>query len=290
MAAKKRGLGKGLDALLSTRVIEEPAAAEGNEELRNLPVDLLQRSPFQPRTNFEEEALQDLADSISVQGVIQPIVARPIANGEQFEIIAGERRWRAAQLAGLHEVPAVVRKIDDQTAMCLALIENIQREDLNPLEQAQALHRLLNEFDMTHEAVAEAVSRSRSTVTNLLRLLELSPQVKKLVEAGDLEMGHARALLALSGTQQYDVAKQVVKQELSVRATEALVRKIQSGTSKPKSKKKETLDPNIRRLQDELSEKLGSEVKISCDKNGKGELQIKYNSLDELDGILKHIQ
>lgn len=286
--AKKRGLGKGLDALLSAPVIDDPISSAGSDELRKLPIDLLQRSPYQPRSNFEQEAMRDLADSISAQGVIQPIVARPINSGKQFEIIAGERRWRAAQLAGLEEVPAVVREIDDQTAMCLALIENIQREDLNPLEQAQALHRLLNEFAMTHETIAEAVGRSRSTVTNLLRLLELNSQVKKFVESGDLEMGHARALLSLVEPQQIEAARQVVKQGLSVRATEALVRRLQSGATS-KSKKTEKIDPDIRRLQDELSEKLGSSVRISCDKKGKGKLQIHYNSLDELDGILKHI-
>ena len=290
MATKKRGLGKGLDALLSTPPAEDSSSSQqGGEQLRTLPIDLLQRSPYQPRKNFEQEALQELADSISSQGIIQPIVARPISNGKQFEIIAGERRWRAAQLAGLHEVPAVVREINDQTAMCLALIENIQREDLNPIEQAQALHRLLNEFSMTHEAVADAVGRSRSTVTNLLRLLELNPQVKELVENGNLEMGHARALLALEDTRQLEVARQVDKQGLSVRATENLVRKLQGG-SKPKTKKTEKIDPNIRQLQDELSEKLGAQVKINNGKGGKGNLQINYNSLDELDGILSHIK
>ena len=290
MATKKRGLGKGLDALLSTPPSEDSSSSQqGGEQLRTLPIDLLQRSPYQPRKNFEQEALQELADSISSQGIIQPIVARPISNGKQFEIIAGERRWRAAQLAGLHEVPAVVREINDQTAMCLALIENIQREDLNPIEQAQALHRLLNEFSMTHEAVADAVGRSRSTVTNLLRLLELNPQVKELVENGNLEMGHARALLALEDTRQLEVARQVDKQGLSVRATENLVRKLQGG-SKSKTKKTEKIDPNIRQLQDELSEKLGAQVKINNGKGGKGTLQINYNSLDELDGILSHIK
>ena len=184
MAVKRRGLGRGLDALLGQHAASDLAEINDRDELRHLPVDLLQQSPYQPRSNFKQEALQELADSIKVQGVVQPIVVRPLSKGEKFEIIAGERRWRAAQLAGLHEIPAVVRKLDDQSAMCMALIENIQREDLNPLEQARALSRLMQEFDMTHEAVADAVGRSRSTVSNLLRLLDLNDKVKQLLEKG----------------------------------------------------------------------------------------------------------
>ena len=289
MAAKKRALGKGLDALLGQHAASDLSLIQEDDELRRLPIDLLQRSPYQPRTEFKPEALRELADSIKVQGVVQPIVVRPLSQGEKFEIIAGERRWRASQLAGLHEVPAVVRKLDDKSAMCLSLIENIQREDLNPLEQARALSRLMAEFDMTHENVADAVGRSRSTITNLIRLLDLNDKVKAMLEAGDLDMGHARALLALSGSQQVDLARQVVKKGLSVRTTEILVRKLQSGTGTTQ-KAARTSDPDIRRLENEIGERLGSEVKIKHTKSGKGALQIRYNSLAELDGILSRIK
>jgi ParB family chromosome partitioning protein len=287
MAAKKRGLGKGLDALLSQHAVGNMDVVDGEDELRKLPVDQLQRSPYQPRTDFKQEALQELADSIKTQGVVQPIVVRPVADGDKFEIIAGERRWRASQLAGFHEIPAVVRKMDDQTAMCLALIENIQREDLNPLEQARALHRLMEEFEMTHEALADAVGRSRSTITNLLRLLELESEVKNMLEQGQLEMGHARCLLTLSADQQLKVAQQVSRQGLSVRATEALARKEQTGSRQPKKSEK---DPNILRLETELSESIGNPVTITYSKRGKGNLQISYNSLEELDGILERLK
>ena len=289
MAAKKRGLGKGLDALLSVRPVDDAAALQSGGSLRTLPIDLLQRSPYQPRQTIEKEALQELADSIRTQGIIQPILVRPLGSGKQYQIIAGERRWRAAQLAGLHEVPAVVRQLDDQTAMCLALIENIQREDLNVIEQAQAIQRLLKEFSMSHEAVAAAVGRSRPAVTNLLRLLELDPQIKKRLEHGHLTLGHARALLPLPQAEQLKLARQIEQQGLNVRSTEALVRKLRLGV-KPKAKKPKRTDPDIRRLQDELSERLGAEVNINCDKKGKGNVQIHYNSLDELEGILRHIK
>ena len=289
MATKRRGLGKGLDALLGQHAASDLAELGDNDELRRLPIDLLQRSAYQPRGEFKQESLQELADSIRAQGVVQPIVVRPLSKGEKFEIIAGERRWRAAQLAGLHEVPAVVRKIDDQSAMCLALIENIQREDLNPLEQARALSRLMAEFKMTHDAVADAVGRSRSTVTNLLRLLELNDKVKQLLEHGDLEMGHARALLALPDTRQFDAARQVVRQGLSVRATEALVRRLQKAPGRKKPAQRKT-DPDIQRLETDLSGRLGAGVSIRHSKSGKGTVQISYNSLDELDGILSHIK
>ena len=289
VAKRKRGLGKGLDALFGQHAASDLSAIKEDDELRHLPIDLLQRSSYQPRTDFKPEALQELSDSIKMQGVIQPIVVRPLAKGEKFEIIAGERRWRASQMAGLHEIPAVVRKIDDQTAMCLALIENIQREDLNPLEQARALSRLMAEFDMTHETLADAVGRSRSTITNLLRLLDLSEKVKTMLEKGELEMGHARTLLTLVEQDQLQIAKTVVKKGLSVRATEALVRKIQAGsTSKPPHPQES--DPDIRRLMTDLSERLGSAVSIKHTKKGKGTLQISYNSLDELDGILSRIK
>lgn len=288
MAAKKRGLGKGLDALLGQHAASDLSAIREDDELRRLPIDLLQRSPYQPRVNFKPEALQELADSIKAQGVVQPIVVRPLSRGEKFEIIAGERRWRASQLAGLHEVPAVVRKLDDKGAMCLSLIENIQREDLNPLEQARALARLMAEFDMTHESVADAVGRSRSAVTNLLRLLDLNDKVKTMLEAGDLDMGHARALLSLPAGQQLELAQRVLKQGLSVRATESLVRRTQSNAGKRKSAAR--TDPDISRLENDLCERLGSEVRIKQTKRGKGTLQIAYNSLNELDGILSRIK
>lgn len=289
MAAKKRGLGKGLDALLGTRSSEELGSIDGNEELRFLPVDLMQRGRYQPRTDFKQEALQDLANSIKAQGVVQPILVRPIGKGDKYEIIAGERRWRAAQLAGLHEVPVVLRQIDDQTAMCMALIENIQREDLNPLEQANGLARLMDEFGMTHEGIADAVGRSRSTVSNMLRLLELNTSVKKMLGDGKLEMGSARAILALANKDQLDAAQQVIRQSLSVRATEALVKQLLSGGKKSK-KTSAKKDPDTLRLEEELSGRLGAAVTIKHSNKGKGVLAISYNSLDELDGILKHIK
>ena len=288
MAAKKRGLGKGLDALLGQHAASDLSAIQEDDELRRLPVDLLQRSPYQPRVDFKPGSLQELADSIKAQGVVQPIVVRPLSQGEKFEIIAGERRWRASQLAGLHEVPAVVRKLDDKAAMCLSLIENIQREDLNPLEQARALARLMVEFDMTHETVADAVGRSRSAVTNLLRLLDLNDKVKTLLEAGDLDMGHARALLPLPNGKQLELALQVVKKGLSVRTTESMVRRLLSTSGKRKSAPR--TDPDIHRLENDLSERLGSGVRIKHTKKGKGTLQIAYNSLEQLDGIISRIK
>ncbi len=289
MAAKKGALGKGLDALLGNRSRAELGSIEGNEELRFLPVDLIQRGRYQPRSDFNQDALQDLANSILAQGVVQPILVRPIGKGDKYEIIAGERRWRAAQLAGLHEVPVVLRQIDDQTAMCMALIENIQREDLNPLEQANGLARLLDEFAMTHEDIAGAVGRSRSSVSNMLRLLDLNPAVKKMLGDGKLEMGSARAILALPDKDQLKAAEQVFTQSLSVRATEAMVRKALSGvkTGKKRPAKK---DPDTARLETELSGRLGASVVIRHSSKGKGMLKIAYNSLDELDGILKHIK
>ncbi|MGD8430193.1 MAG: ParB/RepB/Spo0J family partition protein [Ectothiorhodospiraceae bacterium] len=288
MSNKRRGLGRGLDALLGGA----PEDAEGNEqpergELRKLPLDLLDRGRYQPRTDFDPGALQELADSIRAQGVVQPIVARPQPGG-RFEIVAGERRWRAAQLAGLEEIPALVREIPDETAVAVALIENIQREDLNPLEEASALKRLTGEFGMTHQAVADAVGRSRVSVSNLLRLLELAPEVKELISARQLEMGHARALLSLEGAQQIEAARLVVKRGLSVRETEALVRRILEGRDQPR--KKPEPDPNIRRLQDDLASRLGATVQIDHGRTGKGKLVIQYNDLDELDGILEHIR
>ena len=287
---KKRGLGKGLDALLGASAASDLAALDAGDELRLLPIDLLQRSPFQPRTDFDPALLKDLADSIRAQGIVQPVLVRPTPKQDRFEIIAGERRWRAAQMAGLHEVPALVRKIDDRAAMCLSLIENIQREDLNPLDQARALSRLLEEFDMTHDAVAEAVGRSRSTVTNLLRLLELDPQVRKLVESRQIEMGHARALLALPKPSQPGAAKLVIDRGLSVRATEALVRRLLSGKGGRRGAK-DTEDPDIRRLETQLSESLGAGVTIRHQKKtGRGSLEIRYSTLAQLDGILARMK
>jgi ParB family chromosome partitioning protein len=288
MNARKRGLGKGLDALLGTG----PGMPElaGNEKLRNLPVDLIKKSQYQPRKTIKPEALQELADSIKAQGVVQPILVRPLSGTDKYEIIAGERRWRAAQMAGLHEVPAVIRNVPDQTAACIALIENIQREDLNPLDEAQTLSRLLHEFKMTHETIAEAVGRSRSMVTNLLRLLELHLDVQALLQSGELEMGHARAIVALPLQLQADIAKRVVKSGLSVRETERLVNKAQKSKGKPKSSRYPKQDPDIRKLQDNLSERLATRVTIKQKTKGKGVLEIQYNSLGELDGILKRIK
>ncbi|VAX07444.1 Chromosome (plasmid) partitioning protein ParB [hydrothermal vent metagenome] len=295
MAAKKRGLGRGLDALLGGTGLDDPAAApeSGKAERANLgslPVDLIQRGRFQPRRDFDPDSLRELADSIAAQGVVQPIVVRPIGKG-CYEIIAGERRWRAAQQAGLSEIPAVIRDVPDQTAMAMGLIENIQRDDLNPLEEATALHRLLHEFELTHQQIAQAIGKSRTTVTNLLRLLELNEDVKSLIENRKIEMGHARALLGLQGQAQSDAAREVAHKGLSVRETERLVRRLQSqDKDTPAKKKAACADPDVRRLTDDLSERLGAMVKLQQDAGGKGKLVISYNSLDELEGILEHIQ
>jgi ParB family chromosome partitioning protein len=295
MAAKKRGLGKGLEALLGSNAT---AAGQGAEDmvaqakadgaLRNLPVDILQRGVYQPRVDMHPDTLEELANSIRAQGVVQPIVVRPVSK-ERFEIIAGERRWRAAQLAGLHEIPAVVRDVPDQAAMAMALIENIQREELNPLEEAMALHRLIEEFGLTHQETADTVGRSRASVSNLLRLLSLNEDVKRMVENGDLEMGHARALLSLSGDSQSTVARNVVGKGLSVRETEKLVKRtLEHPAGQPREEKK--VDPDIRRLEQDLGDKIGARVAIQHGAKGKGKLVIQYNSLDELDGILEHIK
>ncbi len=293
MATKKRGLGRGLDALLSGSSTATTTATETTKqavdgELRELAVDLLQRGQYQPRTNMHQESLDELADSIREQGLVQPIVVRPIGK-EKYEIIAGERRWRAAQIAGLQEVPVVVRDVNDRAAIAMALIENIQRENLNPMEESRSLHRLMEEFELTQQQAAEAVGRSRSGVANLLRLLELNEEVKTLLEQGQLEMGHARALLALKGQQQTDAANKVAHAGLSVRETEQLVRKM-TEPAKAKSASQESLDPNIRRLQQDLSDKLGAAVQLQCKPNGKGKMIISFNNNDELDGILDHIK
>jgi ParB family transcriptional regulator, chromosome partitioning protein len=273
-------------------------AAMLDEQLMKLPVDVLQRGRYQPRIDLRPESLQELADSIRAQGVVQPIIVRPIlmpgaapGSATRYEIIAGERRWRAAQIAGLAEVPAVVRRVPDSAAIAMALIENIQRENLNPLEEARALDRLIREFDVTHQQAADAVGRSRAAVSNLLRLLELPPEVATLVEQRQIEMGHARALLGLpQKRQQAEVAQLVAKKGLSVRETEALVRRMIAPPPTAADRDAEALDPNIEHLQQELSDKLGAKVAIQHGANGRGKVVVSYNSLDELDGILGHIR
>jgi len=293
MVAKKRGLGRGLDALLGGAELAEDDLEKGSgksaNNINSLPVDVIERGRYQPRRDFNPESLQELADSIAAQGVVQPIIVRPIEKAGHYEIIAGERRWRAAQQAGLDEIPVVIRDVPDQTAMAMGLIENIQRDDLNPLEEAEALHRLLNEFELTHQKIAQAVGKSRTTVTNLLRLLDLNSDVKAHIDNRKLEMGHARALLGLKGQAQSDAAKQVVNLGLSVRETEKLVRLLlEDPKAKASTKATPKEDPNVRRLQDDLSDKLGARVNIQQATSGKGKLVIAYNSLDELEGILDH--
>ena len=294
MTPKRRTLGRGLDALLSTARTDADAGATrpAEEQLRNLPVDLLERGRYQPRQDMRPESLEELAESIRAQGVVQPIVVRPFSTAPgvtRYEIIAGERRWRAAQLAGLMEIPAVVRDVPDEAAIAMALIENIQREDLNPLEEARALERLIQEFEMTHQQAAAAVGRSRAAVSNLLRLLDLGPEVRHLVERRQLEMGHARALLALAApAAQAEAARQVVASGLSVRATEALVKKLLKPAGPPAARSRR--DPDIQRLEGELGEKLGARVQLDHQASGKGRLSIRYNSLEELEGILEHIR
>ncbi len=297
MTARKKRLGRGLDALLSKPAAAETAGPEPQADgpLRQIPLDLLQRGQYQPRLDIRQDSLEELASSIEAQGVVQPIVARPIGKAgdtQRYEIVAGERRWRAAQMAGLESIPAVVREIPDEAAIAMALIENIQREDLNPLEEARALDRLIREFDLTHGEAARAVGRSRASVSNLLRLLDLSDKVKPMLEARQIEMGHARALLSISdGAQQYDAARQVVSKRLSVRETERLVRRMRAGPAgKTPVTKPVSQSADIRRLEVEVSEKLGARVSLQHTQKGAGKLVISYNNLDELDGILKHIR
>ncbi|HKS15148.1 MAG TPA: ParB/RepB/Spo0J family partition protein [Pseudomonas sp.] len=290
MAVKKRGLGRGLDALLSgptVSALEEQAVKVAQNELQHVPVELIQRGKYQPRRDMDQEALEELANSIRSQGVMQPIVVRPIGD-DRFEIIAGERRWRATQLAGLDTVPAMVREVPDEAAIAMALIENIQREDLNPLEEAMALQRLQQEFELTQQQVADAVGKSRVTVANLLRLISLPEEIKILLAHGDLEMGHARALLGLGEDQQVEGARHVVARGLTVRQTEALVRQWLNGKPEPVEPGKP--DPDITRLEQRLAERLGSAVQIRHGNKGKGQLVIRYNSLDELQGVLAHIR
>ena len=300
MMNRKPSLGRGLADLLGSRAAAAPAVPppQIGEELTKLPLDLLQRGRYQPRLDMRPDTLSELADSIKAQGVVQPIVVRPLepaVNGEsqRYEIIAGERRWRAAQMAGLADIPAVIRHIPDEAAIAMALIENIQRENLNPLEEARALERLVSEFGLTHQEAAQAVGRSRAGVTNLLRLLELTAEVCELLEKRTLEMGHARALLALTERrQQTEVALLVARKSLSVRETEALVRRLQAppGSAPQEDSGGGERDPNVARLEQELAEKLGARVAIQSGRGGRGKLVVSYNSLDELDGILAHIQ
>jgi len=298
MMHRKPSLGRGLADLLGSRAAAPVAMppVQVGEELTKLPLDLLQRGRYQPRIDMRPETLSELADSIKAQGVVQPIVVRPLeppVNGEsqRYEIIAGERRWRAAQMAGLSEIPAVIRHIPDEAAIAVALIENIQRENLNPLEEARALDRLVSEFGLTHQEVAQAVGRSRAGVSNLLRLLELTAEVGELLEKRTLEMGHARALLGLTERrQQTEVALLVARKGLSVRETEALVRRLQAPHGPVAPDGSGERDPNVTRLEQELAEKLGARVAIQAGRGGRGKLVVSYNSLDELDGILAHIQ
>lgn len=290
MAIKKRGLGRGLDALLggvSSADLQEQASQAADHELKQLPVELIQRGKYQPRRDMDQERLDELAQSIRAHGVMQPIVVRSVG-ANRYEIIAGERRWRAAQLAGLDTVPALLREVADEAAIAMALIENIQREDLNPLEEALALQRLQQEFELTQQQVADAVGKSRVTVSNLLRLLALPEEIKTLLAHGDLEMGHARALLGLPLERQVEGARHVVAQGLTVRQTEALVRQWLNAPAKPA--KAPPQDPDIGRLEQRLADKLGACVQIKHGNKGKGQLVIRYNSLDELQGVLAHIR
>jgi ParB family chromosome partitioning protein len=291
MAAKRRGIGnRGLNSLLQgagAKLDDDVTSHDG--ELRDIPVDLIQRGRYQPRRDMDPAALQELADSIRRQGVMQPVVVRPIEEG-RYELIAGERRWRATQMAELDSIPAIIREVPDETAIALALIENIQRENLNPIEEAFALQRLQEEFGLTQNEVADAVGKSRTTITNLLRLISLTEEVRTMLEHGDLEMGHGRAMLTLPPEQQVQAARQVVSRSLSVRQTEALVRKLQAEAQRGPKKSRNTLDPNIRALQDDLADRLGARVSIAHGNRGKGKLVIEYSSLDELDGILGHIK
>ena len=283
MTARHKGLGRGLDALLggTTQSHEEDTLAQ-------LPVSSLRPGKYQPRTRMDEASLAELAESIRARGVIQPIVVRPVSDS-QYEILAGERRWRAAKLAHLERIPAVIREVPDEAALGIGLIENIQREDLNPIEEAAGLKRLVEEFSLTHDEVARAIGRSRTGVTNLLRLLELAPAVQALVQDGAIDMGHARALLALSKARQLELAHQIVEKGLSVRDTERLV---QEASQAPKAVHRAAtgLDPDSRRLQEELSESLGAQVRLKPRRGGRGSLLIEYASLDELQGLIRKLK
>ena len=299
MAGKKRGLGRGLDALLSAnntavdsaqeKIGSEAGKNSQNNNMREVPVEFLQRGRYQPRRDMASDALEELANSIKSQGVMQPIVVRPVAD-DRYEIIAGERRWRASQLAGLETVPVIIKDVPDEAAIAMALIENIQREDLNPIEEAMALHRLQQEFELTQQEVAQAVGKSRSTIANLLRLMTLKDDVRTMLEHGDLEMGHARAILGLPLQLQSMAAKNVVSKGLSVRQTESLVRKLHETQQEQHQQTKHEPDADIRQLEEELSQKLGTQINVQHGAKGKGRLIIKYSSLDELDGIIAHLR
>ncbi len=282
MATKRRGLGRGLDALLGPETRVDNQTHE--PRLSDIPIEWIQPGKYQPRKGFDEESLNELAASIKVQGVLQPIVLRQLS-AEQYEIIAGERRWRASQLAGLEKIPATIRKVDDESAFAMSLIENIQREDLNPWEESLALQRLIDDFDLTHQQVADAVGKSRAAVTNMLRLKNLKSGVVRLLVSGDIEMGHARALLGLDELRQEQAAREIATRQLNVRQAEALVRKILAGDSGARQTRK--IDGDTRALQERLSLKLGQSVSIQHTAKGKGKLTISYSSLDELDGILE---
>ena len=277
---KQKGLGRGLDALLSGNGNADFA----EESLQSLEIAKLQPGKYQPRTNMDQVALAELAESIKAQGVMQPILVRPV-NADQYEIIAGERRWRAAQLAGLTEVPALIREVSDESALAMSLIENIQRENLNPLEEAMGIQRLINEFGMTHQTAGEALGNSRSTISNLLRLLNLSAPVQELMMQGKIDMGHGRALLSLAPVQQIKIANVIVQKQLSVRETEKIVNQIEH----PALKQVKKPDRDLLRLQEDVSERLGAQVAIKPKKNGQGNIVIHYTSLDQLDDILSKL-
>jgi ParB family chromosome partitioning protein len=285
MNTKKSRLGRGLDALLGENGASMSEVSP--DKLQQMPIELLKRGQYQPRRQMDQQALDDLASSIAKQGVLQPIVVRKLVSGD-YEIIAGERRWRAAQQAGLDRIPVVVHDLSDQDAMVIGLIENLQREDLNPIEEARGMQRLIEEFDMTHQQVADSVSRSRAAVSNLLRLLFLQSDVRHLLEQGKLDMGHARALLSLDESLQHKAALQIIKNRMSVRQAEQLVRRLQEDRSSPNKKVKEK-DPNIRHLEESLSERLGTHVEIKLGSRGKGKLVIDFHSNDVLQGILEKI-
>ncbi|MEL4390867.1 ParB/RepB/Spo0J family partition protein [Shewanella xiamenensis] len=292
MTLKKRGLGKGLDALLSNshaaskKHTEEVVVVDKKEELIHLDLDLLQPGKYQPRKDMSPEALEELAHSIRNQGIIQPIVVRPVSNN-QYEIIAGERRWRASQLAGIEKIPCIVKAVPDDAAIAIALIENIQREDLNAMEEAIALQRLMQEFELTHQQVADVVGKSRASVSNLLRLNGLNEPVKRLLEYGDIDMGHARALLAIEGEEQTNLARLVAAKELTVRETERLINQT---LNPPKPVETTTKDQDVCRLEQQLIERLGAKVSIAHSSKGKGKIVINYQNLAELDGILSKIR
>lgn len=291
MSVKKRGLGRGLDALLTTKPVSDQQndanfSSAQQSELQKLPIEWLKPGKYQPRKDMSQDALEDLASSIRSQGIIQPIVVRQIGD-ESYEIIAGERRWRASQLAQLDIIPCIIKDVPDEAAVAIALIENIQREDLNAMEEAIALQRLLSEFELTHQQVADAVGKSRASVTNLLRLNQLNDDVKLLLEHGDIEMGHARALLALDGLAQSDAARIVAAKQMTVRDTENLVRRLLEPAPEAAPKVK---DPDVSSLEQRLSERFAAPVEINYNKKGKGNLVISYSSLDELEGILSKLQ